>query len=147
MNLTSSAFIDNALFPQKYTNGINPPLSISNVSSDAKSLALVFHDPDAVSGDYIHWILWNIEPTTTCVLEDTLPAGSVEGVTSAGTTGYVSPQPPRGSGRHHYTFELFALDRKLDLPAATFYADILKEINNHKVATAKLTSIIDARPQ
>jgi len=98
MRLTSFAFNDNDELPPRYKGNVNPPLTIDGVPEAAKSLALIMHDPDGVSGDYIHWMVWDIDPTTAEILEDGAPSGSTEGVTSAGTTGYSGPKPPAGSG-------------------------------------------------
>jgi Raf kinase inhibitor-like YbhB/YbcL family protein len=116
MKLTSSAFINNGELPAKYTcdgQGINPPLKIADVPSNTQSLVLIFDDPDAVSGTFIHWTIWNISAETMDIPEHDVPNNSVQGLTSAGSNSYVPPCPP--SGTHRYTFKIFALDTKLNL--------------------------------
>lgn len=144
MRLTSFAFNNNDELPPRYKGSINPPLDIGGVPETAKSLALIMHDPDAVSGDYIHWTIWDIDPATTAILEGGAPSGSTEGVTSAGLPGYVSPRPPRGSGIHHYTFELYALNQILDLLPSTPADDLRQLLQKHQIAQATLTGVIHA---
>ena len=66
MLLTSPAFENGADIPKKYTcdgGDINPVLEIQNVPEEAKSLALILHDPDApMDGGFTHWVVWNIDP-------------------------------------------------------------------------------------
>lgn len=144
MQVTSFAFNNNDELPPRYKGSLNPPLDISGTPAEAKSLALVVHDPDGVSGDYIHWTIWDISPTTSEILEGGAPDGAVEGITSAGTPGYVGPKPPRGSGTHHYTFDLYALDQVLDLLPRTSADDLLKIIAEHTLARATLIGVVHA---
>lgn len=144
MQLTSFAFNNNDELPPRYKGNTNPPLDIKGVPQNAKSLALIMHDPDAVSGDYTHWTLWDIHPAATEILEASIPKGAVEGVTSAGAPGYIGPKPPRGSGTHHYTFELFALDDILDCLPGTRPEDLLKLIAAHEIARTNLIGVVHA---
>ena len=89
------------------------------------SFALIFHDTDAAPGkgamDVTHWILWNIPASATQlpagVQPDASPDGIEQGKNIRGVNGYQPPCPPVGARPHHYIFELYALDTKLDLPA------------------------------
>lgn len=118
MKLTSPAFQNNAVIPARYTcdgENVNPPLTISEVPAGTQSLALIVHDPDAPRGNWTHWLLWNIDPATTSIAENSVPAGAVQGVTDFGSAAWGGPCPP--SGTHRYIFTLYALDAKLDLSA------------------------------
>lgn len=120
MKISSNAFQNNQAIPSKYTcdgENVNPPLQIAEVPAGAKSLALVVDDPDAPVGDWVHWLVWNIEPTTTQIAENSVPAGAVQGKTDFGENQYGGPCPP--SGTHRYHFKVYALDTRLDLPAET----------------------------
>lgn len=144
MQLTSFAFNNNDELPPRYKGNISPPLDIKGVPEAAKSLALIMHDPDAVSGDYVHWTVWDISPNTTEILEGSAPRGATQGATSAGVPGYVGPKPPRGSGAHRYTFELFALNAILDRLPGTQPKALLEDIAKHQIAHTTLIGVVHA---
>lgn len=109
MKLLSSAFNNNDMIPSRFTcdkENVNPPLLIQEVPVDTKSLALIMDDPDAVSGVFVHWIVYNMDPSIRKIPENSIPTG-IEGITSTGKPGYVGPCPP--SGKHRYFFKLYAL--------------------------------------
>ena len=94
----------------------SPPLTIEGVPENTISLALIMDDPDAmgaVGKVWVHWVLWNIEPDTIEVKENSIPSNSVEGETDFGEVGYGGPAPP--DKEHTYIFKLYALDKKLEL--------------------------------
>ena len=113
------------------------------------SFALIFHDTDAAPGkgamDVTHWILWNIPASATgvpaSVPPDAAPGGIEQGKNIRGANGYQPPCPPVGARPHHYIFELYALDTKLDLPAGSGRADLLKALDGHVIGKASLVGI------
>lgn len=116
MSLTSSAFADNEPMPVQYTcdgDNISPPLTIDGIPEGAASLALTVIDIDGPGGAFVHWTVWNIDPATTAVPENTVPQGGGEGATSRDEPGYFGPCPP--SGTHRYVFTLYVLDAPLQL--------------------------------
>ncbi|MBI2610105.1 YbhB/YbcL family Raf kinase inhibitor-like protein [Candidatus Giovannonibacteria bacterium] len=142
MQISSSAFGANALMQSKYTcdgDNISPPLSFSNVSANAQSLALIVDDPDARAGVWIHWVVFNIRPDTAEIPENSVPHGAVEGVTSFRTNGYGGPCPP--SGTHRYFFKLYALDCKLDLDEKVSKEDVEKAMEGHIIAHAEMVGL------
>lgn len=134
MKIESSAFKHNEKIPAKYTcdgENISPPLAISEVPGNAKSLVLIVHDPDAPAGTWVHWNVWNIPPQTKEVREGGVPQG-IEGATSFNKPGYGGPCPP--SGTHRYFFKLYALDTMLDLPSSAMKGEIEKSMTGHIIA-------------
>ncbi len=116
MKLTSPAFKNKEKIPARYTcdgQNINPPLEISGVPENTRGLVLINDDPDAPVGDWVHWLVWNLDPATKDIAENSVPAGAIEGTTSFGRPGYGGPCPP--SGTHRYFFKLYALDINLNL--------------------------------
>ncbi len=142
MQLKSSAFENNAKLPERYTcDGakVNPPLTFEGIPSEAKSLTLIFDDPDAPSGDFVHWLLWNIKPETYNIGEHSVPPGAIQGLNGYSRYAYGEPCPPGGS--HHYTFTLYALDAMLSIPNSSTKADLLVAMEHHILARAKLVGI------
>ncbi|MFO0780509.1 MAG: YbhB/YbcL family Raf kinase inhibitor-like protein [Candidatus Gracilibacteria bacterium] len=149
MDLTSSAFAHNAAIPSVYTcegTNINPPLAMSNIPAEAKSLAMIVHDPDAPrAGGFTHWVIWNIDPKTSTIAENSVPAGAVQGANGAGENSWMGPCPP--SGNHHYEFTLYALDTMLNLPAATDKAGLEKAVEGHVLAKTQLIGLYQKKQQ
>lgn len=138
MKVTSSAFQGGANIPSKFScDGANssPPLQISDVPSEAKSLVLIVDDPDAPSGLFTHWAVWNISPQTSTIAEGSVPKG-VQGTNDFGKSGYGGPCPP--SGTHRYYFKIFALDRELDLPFGAKRSQLDAAIKEHVIAQGEL---------
>jgi Raf kinase inhibitor-like YbhB/YbcL family protein len=118
MKISSSAFQEGGNIPDKFSkNGqnINPPLRIEGAPAEAKSLLLIMDDPDAPVGLFTHWLVWNIDPKTTEIAENSVPNGAMQGTNDYPNPGYGGPQPP--SGTHRYYFKIFALDQTLNLKA------------------------------
>jgi len=119
MKIESSAFQSGGEIPRKYgykKDNVNPELIINDVPADAKSLALVMDDPDAmgaVGKVWVHWVVWNIDPSTGEINENSIPSNSIQGKTDFGEIAYGGPAPP--DKEHTYLFKLYALDDKLSL--------------------------------
>ena len=141
MQLTS-VFSNNQAIPSKFTcdgENVNPKLNMTGIPANTKSLSLIVDDPDAPSGDFVHWVIWNIGAETTQIKENTNPAGAVVGKNDFGNNGYGGPCPP--SGTHRYQFKVYALDKKLDLPAVSGKKELLAVMNGHILDQAQLTGI------
>jgi hypothetical protein len=142
MILTSPSFENNAAIPRKFTcdgGGINPEFQIQNVPESAESLALVIHDPDApIVGGFAHWVVWNIDPRTMVIKEESAPPGAVEGLNDARRTGYAPPCPPANHGIHRYHFKLYALDTMLDLPEEVMVSGLKAGMVGHILAETEL---------
>lgn len=152
MRITSSVFADNGVLPAAHTCdgvGINPPLTFTDVPKEAKSLALIVDDPDVPKdrrpdGLFVHWVVWNIDPTCEGIAENSAPQGAVEGFTTRGEPGFVRACPP--DREHRYFFKLYALDVSLDLPLSTGKDELEKAMDGHTLASATLMARYD-RPR
>jgi Raf kinase inhibitor-like YbhB/YbcL family protein len=138
--IKSPAFQNSSKIPQKFTcdgDSINPPLEISGVPKNTKSLALIVEDPDAPRGTWVHWVKWNISPITAFIKE-----GENPGVSGSGTSGkleYEGPCPP--SGTHRYIFRVCALDEMLNLPKGSDAQTLRKNMEGHIIAEGELIGL------
>jgi Raf kinase inhibitor-like YbhB/YbcL family protein len=120
MKVTSPSFENGGMIPSRFTcdgENINPQIEITDFPEETVSFAMILEDPDAPSGIFYHWVIWNIEPAFAIIEEDLVPEGAAEGKNSGGQNNYLGPCPP--SGTHRYHFRIFALRKKLNLPPTT----------------------------
>ncbi|MFA4639937.1 YbhB/YbcL family Raf kinase inhibitor-like protein [Pyrococcus kukulkanii] len=147
-----SAFENNSQIPEKYTCdgvNINPPLYISNIPENAKSLVIIVDDPDAPGGTFTHWIAWNIPPVEK--IPDGIPKkGEVEspvkmvqGINDFGRIGYDGPCPPPGHGLHHYHFRVYALDTTLNLTPGSTRKELEEAMKGHVIAEAEIVGVYE----
>ena len=131
VRLTSGDFKAGGPIPKADTcdgAGRKPSIRFTAVPAGAKALVLFMHDPDAPSGDFTHWTVYDIAPSAKS------PTGT-EGRNELGNTGYTPPCPPRGAGPHHYVFDVYALRKKTGLAPGASPDDVRGAIA--KLAFAK----------
>jgi Raf kinase inhibitor-like YbhB/YbcL family protein len=120
MRVNSGLFVGNTM-PQRYTcaNGkvLNPPLEWSGAPSGTRSIALVVDDSNTPITPYVYWIVFDISPATSDILQGQLPPGARQAQNSAGQAAYDPPCP--GPLGHGYRFTVYALNTTLDLPPGT----------------------------
>lgn len=143
MKLQSGSFRSGSEIPSRHgykKKNISPALTISKVPEGAQSLALIMDDPDAMAPAgkvWVHWLLWNVDPSTTRIPEGSIPDGAVQGKTDFGETGYGGPAPP--DKRHTYVFKLYALDTALNLKEGSPKKKLEAAIKGHVLAETTLT--------
>jgi Raf kinase inhibitor-like YbhB/YbcL family protein len=145
LTITSPAFRNGDVIPTRYTRdgeNLSPPLEWRDAPPETQSFALIVEDPDAPSGTFRHWAMYNIT-----ALEEGLPegasgqkrGGAEEGINGFGNARYDGPQPPKGHGPHHYHFRLAALDvPSLEVAASAVAEDIWTKAQPHIVAEAEV---------
>lgn len=124
---------------------ISPALSWSGTPAGTRSYVLTVFDRDAVHVNphgWWHWVVFDIPPQVTGLKAGARPpAGAIEGKTDFGTLGYGGPCPPRGDGKHHYVFTLYALKRAhLPLPAAASGAEVSDMARRDALASAQIVA-------
>lgn len=142
MKISSFAFAEGASIPPKYTcdgENISPPLIIGEVPGSAVSLGLIMDDPDAPSGTFTHWVMWDINPDAVEISENSVPEGAIQGLNSANKNEYTGPCPP--SGTHRYFFKLYALDTKLQLDQNSKVDRLIKAMEGRVVEKAEFLGI------
>jgi len=148
MTITSPVFRHEGAIPARYTcegDDVSPPLMLGGVPPAAKSLALIVDDPDAPDPAapkrvWVHWVIYNLPPTTKELPEgvraDALPAGARVGKNDWGNAGYGGPCPP--IGRHRYFHKLYALDTVLADLNQPNKAAVEKAMQGHIIGEATL---------
>jgi hypothetical protein len=125
LTLTTTAFPDGGVIPDRYTQAgeqVSPALAWTNTPAGTVSFVLNMRDPDVArnktSDDQVHWLVWGI-PGSATGLPEGVPKGPTlaDGSQQISATGqvYRGPGAPATGPRHHYTFELFALDTRIDV--------------------------------
>jgi Raf kinase inhibitor-like YbhB/YbcL family protein len=148
MKLVSPAFGYGEPLPARFAycgegaQNLSPPLTWSGAPAGTASFALVMSDPDAPSGTFVHWLVYDLPAAV-----DALPEGAsgspelTEGTNDYGALGYGGPCPPPGPA-HRYFFRLYALDRpSLDLPPGATAAEVARAMEGAVLAEAEWMGI------
>ena len=139
MKISSPAFKNGSVIPTVYTcdgGDVIPPLKLDEIPEGAASLDIICQDPDSPSGDFVHWVIFDIDPSTTEIKEGEVPAGAVQGTNDFGNNNYGGPCP--GSGSHRYVFKFYALNTKLGLTTQTTKDEFRGALKNHILAEAEV---------
>jgi Raf kinase inhibitor-like YbhB/YbcL family protein len=143
--ISSPAFTDGQPIPAKYARlhaNISPALEVAGAPAPTRSFVLIVDDPDAPGGLFTHWLLWDLPPNVTGISAEGLPPGAKQGRNSFGDVHYDGPKPP--SGTHRYFFHLYALDRRLDLPAGAGRVALETAMKDHIIGRAELMGTFSA---
>lgn len=139
MRVTSPSFEHKGMIPDKFTckgENINPAIVIEDIPKATKSMVLIVDDPDAPSGVFVHWVVYNI-PVTGRIEEDSVPGEEIKN--SFSKKGYGGPCPP--SGVHRYYFRLYALDEEIDLAKDSTLDDLKKAMGPHVLAEEQVVGL------
>jgi Raf kinase inhibitor-like YbhB/YbcL family protein len=166
MTLTIPGFPDGGQIPVRFSQaapgvapgeGTSPAMSWANTPVGTQSFVLHMHDMDLArnktTDDQVHWVVWNI-PATATGFPEGVPKGAQmpDGSLQISVTGpmYRGPGAAASGPLHHYVFELFALDTKLDVrangDAFETRANVIKAIQGHILAKAVYGGLF-RRPQ
>lgn len=144
LTIRSDAFDDMERMPDRLLESA-PDLHFEDIPGGAVELAMIVEDPDAPTPmPFVHWLVYGI-PIAPGQSTAEIPAGTVEGSAGIGqgkTTmrhdHYDGPAPPPGHGVHHYHFQVFALDAKLDLEPGVGRTELLDAMEGHVIAAGEL---------
>ncbi len=160
LTMTISAFADGTDIPAKYTQAgdqTSHSISWTNVPAGRVSFVRTMLDLEAArmrtTDDMMHWMVWNIPATVTSLPEGIAMGAKLDnGAFQLSARGpvYLGPGAPAAGPRHHYTFELYALDTMVDVqpgtdPFAT-RTDVIKAIQGHIIGKAVYMGLFH-RPQ
>lgn len=150
--ITSSVLPEGEHIPNQYTcnstdkgddKDVSPPLQWSDAPPSTKSFALIFEDPDAIGGTFVHWVVYNI-PSNVNEFEEAIPTtgvlanGAKQGINDFGNLGYGGPCPPPAGKIHTWIFTLYAIDIEVTLDPGATKAELMNLISNHILAEGTL---------
>ena len=149
LQVTSAAFQPNGTIPLAYSaygDNASPPLAWSGAPDGTKSFVIMVDDPDAATAQpFNHWVAYNIPADETGLREGLptiprleKPEGVLQGQNTRGATGYFGMKPPPGDPAHRYYFQVFALDRMLDLQPGASREEVLGAMRGHVLAEGEL---------
>lgn len=156
MWVASSVFRDGASLPAKFTRdgeNISPDLSWGNIPAGTKMLAIVCHDSDSPSGNFTHWVVYNIpaEKYAAGISEGfgkkgkkILNDGVKQGKTDFGSTGYDGAAPPPGKP-HRYVFTVYALDTKVECVGPVTRTKLSEKMEGHILGQAQITGVYERK--
>jgi Raf kinase inhibitor-like YbhB/YbcL family protein len=142
--LQTEAFPEGGEIPAKYTcsgEDVSPALSWNDAPTATKSFVLLVEDPDAPSGTFTHWVVYDLPANARHLREgvaksDDVPGGGRQGRNDSRRIGYAGPCPPPGKP-HRYVFKLFALDRMLDVASGAAKGEVESAMRGHVLAHAE----------
>jgi len=145
IKIRSSVFRPDNDIPKQFTcdgQDISPPVAWRGVPPSAKTIVLIMDDPDAPSGTFGHWVVYNLPPTVKYLEQNlaktaAIAGGGEQGHNGAGKDGYKGPCPPPGAV-HHYHFRIYALDTALKLDSGATADQVEAAIKDHVVASGEV---------
>jgi hypothetical protein len=134
----STAFDDGGEIPARHSKegeNVAPAIEWSGPPSGTRSFAVLCEDPDAPSGVFTHWLIWDIPADVSSIDEGFTPGRlGVAGLNDFGEEGYGGPLPPKGHGSHRYIFKVFALDMKrIPLPHGSRHGEFERALWGHVI--------------
>jgi hypothetical protein len=144
-HLKTSAFEPGGTIPAKFTcsgEDVSPALTWSGAPAATKSFALIVDDPDAPSGTFTHWLIFNLPPQTHELPQgvpksDEVTGGARQGQNDFQRIGYSGPCPPPGKP-HRYFFHFYALNAALNVPAGASRRELEQAMQSHILAQTDL---------
>ena len=142
ITVRSPAFAAGAMIPVRFScRGSNTPIPLTwtGVPAGTASVALIMDDPDAPSGTFTHWVVFNLPVTSRGITGGRVPAGAAQAQNGRGQAAYTGPCPP--SGTHHYRFTVYAEPKRLPLQAGASLPAALAAIRANPLASGRLTGL------
>jgi hypothetical protein len=145
IELSTTSFTPGDFIPKRFTceaADVSPALAWTDPPPGTQSFALIEDDPDAPSGTFVHWVVYDL-PAAYRKLPEALsgniqmPDGVRQGTNDFARTGYSGPCPPRGRP-HRYFIRLYALDAILNLRPAARRKELDAAMQGHILAQAEL---------
>jgi para-nitrobenzyl esterase len=153
LTVTSAAFKAGGDIPFEnttYRGNIFPGLAWSKGPYGSRTYAVIMQDDDAIfrGAPLLHWSMYDI-PLDVRKLDagmTTPPAGASNGPNVMGPNhAYMGPHTPPGP-RHHYHFQVFALDTVISPAPVPNYAALTAAMQGHVLASGELVGLARVDP-
>ncbi len=143
--LGSLAFGEGEPIPSRHGcegDDISPPLTFVGYPEETVAFAVEMIDRDALSGEGVRWLIWNISADVPYV-EEGVPAverpdGAVQGANAEGSVGYLGPCPLEGE-EHEIAIRAWALEEPLDLSPGAGKRELRRAAEKRAVALGRLS--------
>lgn len=144
IEIRSRSFREGESIPSKFTcdgENVSPHLSWESSVDGIKTFVLLVEDPDASSGNFTHWVVYNIPVEVNTLMENSTPTKNVRdeilmGTNDFGRIGYGGPCPP--SGTHHYYFRIYGLNTAVHLDSGATNKEVSRKMEGHIIARGEL---------
>ncbi len=145
MELKTTSFEPGGFIPKRFTcqgTNVSPALAWSDPPAGTQRFAIIEDDPDAPSGTFVHWLVYDLPAGSRRLPEalsgnDQLAGGGQQGTNDFSRIGYSGPCPPPGN-THRYFIRLYALDAPTSLPPAATRKELDNAMQGHILAKAEL---------
>lgn len=155
LEVTSSAFGQGDPIPTRFAataEDFSPALDWSAGPEGTRSYVVLMEDPSASTPTpFVHWLAYNLPADTTRLGAATptaprllQPEGTLQGRNSFGAVGYRGMKPPAGDPPHAHHFQVFALDRMLDLQPGASRDEVVAAMRGHVLAAGALVGTFGA---
>jgi hypothetical protein len=145
IELKTTSFTPGGFIPTRFTceaADVSPALAWTDPPTGTQSFAIIEDDPDAPSGTFVHWLVYDLPAAYRRLPEalsgnDQMAGGGRQGTNDFSRTGYSGPCPPPGRP-HRYFIRLYALDATTNLRPAATRKELESAMQGHILAQAEL---------
>ena len=145
IELKTTSFTPGGFIPKRFTceaADVSPALTWTDPPAGTQSFAIIEDDPDAPSGTFVHWLVYDLPAAYRRLPEalsgnDQMAGGGRQGNNDFSRTGYSGPCPPPGRP-HRYFIRFYALDAKTNLRPAATRSELDAAMQGHILAQAEL---------
>lgn len=132
---------EGGVIPVRHTcdgDDVAPALRWGPVPAGTQEIAVAMTDLD-VPG-YVHWVMADLDPMATDLVQGEVPEFAVVGVNGVGRTDYSGPCPPAGE-THRYRVTVYLLAQRTELGDGASGTDLLASIEGSAYVTASVTGV------
>jgi len=147
LEVKSTAFGHAKSMSDKYTcdgADVSPPLEWKNAPTGTKTYAVICETPDAPTGNWVQWVIYDIPADVTKLPESVAKTGQLDNGAKQGKndfdqTSYSGPCLP--AGEHRFFFRVYALDVPANLKAGATKDQLLQTMQGHILAEGALMGV------